>query len=69
MVVAYLRDRLPTLDADVLLVNCGLHDIKTTAPGPSSLYYDHVHFNVEVRALQAAFIAGWLEGQEWGANR
>ena len=62
------------IDADFLLVNCGLHDLRimTDASVPvidlftftlnlgSYLYYDHVHFNEYVRIQQAAFIAGWL---------
>jgi lysophospholipase L1-like esterase len=29
----------------------------------SDLYCDHVHFHEHVRAQQAAFLAGWLEGK------
>ena len=149
MVLSFLRDKARTggIDTDLLLVNCGLHDIKTdtvsgkkqvsidlyeqnlramvdvvasmglklvwirTTPcdeavhnrgrmeflrfsadniaynrvadqvmseagvpaidlytfttnlGPD-LYCDHVHFHVPVREKHAAFIAGWLAGQD-----
>ena len=148
MVLSFLRDKARTggIDTDLLLVNCGLHDIKTdpetgkkqipiklyeqnlramtevvasmglklvwirTTPCDEAvhnrgkmefhrfsadniaynrvadeimseagvpaidlytftlnlgadLYCDHVHFHVPVREKQAAFIAGWLTGQ------
>jgi lysophospholipase L1-like esterase len=33
----------------------------TLALGPD-LYCDHVHFHESIRALQAAYLAGWMEG-------
>jgi len=30
--------------------------------GPAELYCDHVHFHEPIRRLQAAFLAGWLNG-------
>ena len=55
--------------ADAIMTAAGvalidLHTF-TLALGPD-LYCDHVHFHEQVRAQQAAFIAGWLAG--WTKN-
>jgi hypothetical protein len=39
-----------------------LHGFTLRLGRPSELIVDHVHFREEVRALQGAFIAGWLHG-------
>ena len=35
-----------------------------TPEGLEDLYIDHVHFTEEIRRLQAAYIAGWLDAQQ-----
>jgi lysophospholipase L1-like esterase len=54
--LAYLRERLGSLDPDVLLVNCGLHDIKTDPhSGASQVSPDRYRANLrEMAALVAA---------------
>jgi lysophospholipase L1-like esterase len=36
-----------------------------TPEGLEDLYIDHVHFTEEIRRLQAAYIAGWLDAQQY----
>ena len=46
---------VPSIDLHTLTLNLG-----------ENLYCDHVHFHEEVRAKQAAFIAGWLAAWKQG---
>ncbi len=64
MVLSFLRAKAESggIEADLLLVNCGLHDIRTDPETGTRqvLYCDHVHFQDHIRQKQAAFVAGWL---------
>ena len=69
MVLSFLQAKAASggIDADLLLLNCGLHDIKTAPSSgayqvPIETYRDHVHFQVHIKEKQAAFITGWLMG-------
>ncbi|MCL5271325.1 MAG: SGNH/GDSL hydrolase family protein [bacterium] len=50
--------------ADRIMTEAGVPEIDlyrfTVSQGPD-IYCDHVHFKEEIRARQAAYIAGWLE--------
>lgn len=55
-VLAYLREHLVTLDPDILLLNCGLHDLKTDPrSGAKQVPPDRYRMNLrEVTQLVAA---------------